>query len=129
MSIIDTLITNRTTTGYYSIDDLNRVGNAMYYIAERLRACGWDIKVSPRTDWILTDRGTPAAAKRYLTNLRKIWTALALFSTTPAVPSGAAPFNAQEANNIEKILIDVEDMVGRTMSGYLYSGDLFAGEV
>lgn len=129
MSIIDTLITNRTTTGHYEISDLNRVGNAMYYIAERLRACGWDITVSPRTNWILTDRCTPAAAKRYLTNLRKIRTALALFSTTPNVPSGAAPFNAQEANDIEKILIDVEDMVERTMTAYFYSGDLYAGEV
>lgn len=129
MSIIDTLVTNRTAKGYYGIDDLNRVGNAMYYIAERLRACGWDITVSPRTDWVLTDRATPAAAKRYLTNLRRIRTALALFASTPEVPSGAAPFNAQEANDIEKILIDVEDMVGRTMTAYFYSGDLFAGEV
>lgn len=129
MSIIDTLITNRTTTGHYEISDLNRVGNAMYYIAARLRACGWDITVSPRTDWVLTDRVTPSAAKRYLNNLRKIRTALTLFSTTPDAPSGAAPFNAQEANNIEKILIDVEDMVERTMSAYFYSGDLYAGEV
>lgn len=129
MSIIDTLITNRTRAGYYDITDLNRVGNAMYYIAERLRACGWDIAVSPRTDWVWTDRATPAAAKRYLNNLRKIRTALTLFASTPAAPSGAAPFNAQEANDIEKILIDVEDMVQRTMDGYFYSGDLYAGEV
>lgn len=129
MSIIDTLITNRTSGGFYDISDLNRVGNAMYYIAARLRACGWDVVATPRTDWVFTDRVTPSAAKRFLTNLRKIRTALALFAATPAVPSGAAPFTAQEANDIEKILIDVEDMVERTMAAYFYSGDLFAGEV
>lgn len=52
-----------------------------------------------------------------------------LFKTTPPAPSGAAPFTAKEANDIEKILIDVEDMVQRTMDAYLYSGDLYAGEV
>lgn len=129
MSIIDTLITDRTRAGHYDITDLNRVGEAMYYIADRLRSCGWDIGVNPRTDWVWTDRATPAAAKRYLNNLRKIRKALVLFATTPEVPTGARPFNAQEANDIEKILVDVEDMVERTMASWYYCGDLYAGEV
>lgn len=66
MSIIDTLITNRTRGDYYNITDLNRVGQAMRYVAARLRACGFDVVVTPRTDWVWTDRATPAAAKRYL---------------------------------------------------------------
>lgn len=129
MSIIDTLITDRARADYYDITDLNRVGEAMYYIADRLRSCGWDIEVSPRTDWVWTDRATPAAAKRYLNNLRKIRKALVLFVTTPEVPTGARPFNAQEANDIEKILVDVEDMVEHTMASWYYCGDLYAGEV
>ena len=43
MSIIDTLITNRTRGDYYNITDLNRVGQAMRYVAARLRACGFDV--------------------------------------------------------------------------------------
>lgn len=129
MSIIDTLITNRTSDGYYNISDLNRVGEAMYYVAERLRACGWDIEVNPRTDWIWTDRVTPSAAQRYLRNLRKIRGALVLFATTPPAPDGVRPFTAEEANNIEKILIDVEAMVELTMASWYYCGELFAGEV
>lgn len=111
MSIIDTLITDRTQAGHYDITDLNRVGEAMYYIADRLRSCGLDIEVSPRTDWVWTDRATPAAAKRYLNNLRKIRKALVLFTTTPEVPTGARPFNAQEANDIERILADVDWLI------------------
>lgn len=128
MSILDTLITNRTG-GHYETTDLNRVGQAMQYVAARLRSCGWDVKVSPRTDWVWTDNVTPTEAQRYLGNLRKIRTALALFKTTPQLPEGARPFNVQEANDIEKILLDVEDMVQRTIDGYFYSGDLYAGEV
>ena len=129
MSIIDTLITNRTRSDYYNITDLNRVGQAMRYVAARLRACGFDVVVTPRTDWVWTDRATPAAAKRYLNNLRKIRKALVLFVGTPDVPDGKRPFTAEEANDIEKILIDVEDMVQRTMRCWYFCGDLYAGEV
>lgn len=129
MSIIDTLITDRTRGDYYNITDLNRVGQAMRYVAARLRACGFDVVVTPRTDWVWTDRATPAAAKRYLNNLRKIRKALVLFVNTPNVPSGKRPFTAAEANDIEKILIDAEDMVQRTMQCWYFCGDLYAGEV
>ena len=129
MSIIDTLITDRTWGDYYNITDLNRVGEAMRYVAARLRACGFDVVVTPRTDWVWTDRATPAAAKRYLNNLRKIRNALKLFASTPPAPDGARPFTAEEANNIEKILIDAEDMVQRTMQCWYFCGDLYAGEV
>ena len=110
MSVIDTLITNRTG-GYYGIDDLNRVGDAMYYIAERLRSCGLDITVDPRTDWVLTDQVNVSTANLYLRNLQKIRDALTLFVTTPDVPDGESHFNAKEANDIEKILIDVEQLI------------------
>ena len=129
MSIIDPLITNRTRSDYYNMTDLNRVGQAMRYVAARLRACGFDVVVTPRTDWVWTDRVTPAAAKRYLNNLRKIRKALVLFVNTPDVPSGKRPFTAEEANDIETILIDVEDMVQRTMQCWYFCGDLYAGEV
>ena len=129
MSIIDTLITDRTRGDYYNITDLNRVGQAMRYVAARLRACGFDVVVTPRTDWVWTDRATPAAAKRYLNNLRKIRKALVLFVGTPDVPDGKRPFTAEEANDIEKILIDVEDVVQRTMQCWYFCSDLYAGEV
>lgn len=129
MSIIDTLITDRTQAGHYDVTDLNRVGEAMYYIADRLRACGWYIEVNPRTDWVWTDRATPAAAKRYLNDLRKIRNAMVHFPTTPNVPDGARPYNAQEANDIEKILVDVDDALGRLLLSPFYSGEIYSGEV
>mgnify|MGYP003240675422 CR=1 FL=1 len=40
MSIIDTLVTDRTG-GYYNAADLNRVGAALRYVADRLAAAGY----------------------------------------------------------------------------------------
>lgn len=129
MSILDTLITDRTRKDHYEIEDLNRVGEAMQYVAARLRSCGWDVDVSPRTDWKWTDRVTLAEAQRYLRNLHKIKDALVLFANTPPLPGDERPFDAEEANNIEKILLDVEAMVQLTIDGYLFSDDLYSGEV
>ena len=100
MSTLDTLITDRTEASFYGTADLNRVGEAMQYVAARLRSYGWDVEVSPRTDWKYTDRGTQAEVQRYLRDLRKIREALTLFAATPPVPGDARPFNAKEANDI-----------------------------
>lgn len=126
MSIIDTLVTNRTG-GYYGAEDLNRVGNAMYYIAERLRAFGFSITVNPRTNWIPTDKVTVSEANLYLENLRKLRTAFSMLPTTPSAPDGAKPFDVQEANDIEKILQDVESLLNKMAKTFVPCGDAICG--
>ena len=129
VSILNTLITDRTEASFYGAPDLNRVGEAMQYVAARLRSCGWDVTVSPRTDWTYTDRATQAEAQRYLRNLRKLRETLVLYATTPPVPGDARPFNAEECNDIERILLDIEAMVQLTIDGEIYTDEVFCGEV
>lgn len=131
MSILDTLITGRVPGATYDWSDMNRVAEAMEYVAERLRSCGWNVEVKPRR-FTREDFPTPAVFSYYLKQLRKLRNTLTLFITTPAVPgvSLARPYmTVQEANDIEKIFLDIEDMVTRTEAAYYYSGDVFAGEV
>lgn len=128
MSIIDMLITNRTG-GHYGAEDLNRVGNAMYYVADRLNSFGFAITVNPRTNWAATDKVTVSEANLYLENLRKLRAALAMLPTTPNAPNGVRPFDVQDANDIEKILVDVEDSLNRMELSFMYSGEIYAGEV
>lgn len=131
MSILDTLVTNRVPGATYDWRDMNRVAEAMEYVAERLRSCGWDVTVTPRR---FTREHFPSQAvfDHYLKQLGKLRDTLTLFITTPAVPgvNASRPYmTVQEANDIEKILLDIEDMVRRTEAAYHYSGDVFAGEV
>lgn len=131
MSILDTLITNRGPGATYGWRDMNRVAEAMEYVAERLRSCGWNVVVTPRR---FTRENFPSEAvfDYYLKQLRKLHDTLTLFITTPPVPgiNASRPYmTVQEANDIEKILLDIEDMVRRTEAAYYYSGDVFAGEV
>lgn len=131
MSIIDSLIYNRVPGATYDWRDMNRVAEAMEYVAQRLRSCGWDVTVNPKR-FTRTDKPTPSVFIYYLRQLRKLRDTLALFITTPPVPGVTAErdwMTVQEANDIEKILADIETIVSNTEQAYFYSGDLFAGEV
>lgn len=127
-SILDTLVTNRKPSGHYGADDLNRVGKAMLYIAERLRGLGYDATVSPRTDWSNTELPTQEDARHYLRDIKRLRDVLAVSATTLQVPADTRPFNAEEANDIEKILIDVEAMMKLILASARHCGQ-FTGWV
>lgn len=129
MSILDTLVTNRTRKDFCDVEDLNRVAKAMDYVARRLQGCGCIVKISPKGDWTMTDMVFKHAGKHLLEDLNTIWNELALFHTTPIVPKGKKPFDAQEANDIEKILLDIERVIQKIEASWFYSAELYAGEV
>lgn len=131
MSILDTLVVDRVPGATYDWRDMNRVAEAMEYVAERLRSLGWDVMVTPRY-YTRENFPTESAFAHYTEQLRKLHDVLPLPITTPTVPavSTERPYmTVQEANDIEKILLDIEDVVQRTEAVYLFSGDVFAGEV
>ncbi len=132
MNILDTLITDRTDGATYNWTDFNRVAEAMQYVAARLRSCGWNITVSPKGDWTRFDMPTLSAMQQYVGILAKLRATLRLFAETPPVPEFSQEKNwmdVAEANNIEKILLAIEDMVQRTIDAYYYCGEVYAGEV
>ena len=70
--------------------------------------------------------------QQYVGILEKLRSTLRLFAGTPAVPQFSKDKNwleVSEANDIEKILLAIEDMVQRTIDAYYYCGEVYAGEV
>ena len=145
MSIIDTLVTARTQAdvdagnakGTYKASDLNRVGAAMNYVAARLREQGYDPHISPKTDWKDDDWVDPAAQAVYLGDLAELRKQFALYETTPEVPPRilATGIHTNDglthtwANNIEQILVDIDALLTNIAAGWLYSGEIYSGEV
>lgn len=139
------LITNRTKAdvaaqndkGTYNASDLNRVGAAMNYVADRLKAQGYDPHISPKTDWKDGDWVTPAAQAVYLGDLVELRKQFALYETTPEVPPRilATAINSNDgltytwANDIEQILMDIDVLLTNIAAGWLYSGEIYSGEV
>lgn len=116
--------------GAYNADDLNRVGRAVRYLAEKLwRTSAVSIDVSARQDWHITSIPTAGAMSTYLNDIKTIRNTIGAYSSTPAVPSSASKLTYTSANNIEKILRDANERLDRTVEGWRYAGEIYAGEV
>lgn len=137
MSIIDTLVTDRTRAdvdagndkGTYKASDLNRVGAAMNYVAARLREQGYDPHISPKTDWKDDDWVDPSAQAVYLGDLAELRKQFTMLASTPEVPPDLEKLNYIEANSIEQILVDIDALLTNIAAGWLYSGEIYSGEV
>ena len=158
MSVIDTLVTDRTeadvsryselrdkgwaamTTaekaewvagmkGAYNASDLNRVASAMAYLSQRFASAGYSVPVSSPTDWANGNIPRKDDLDTYLDDLRRIRAALAVMDTTPSAPGSMDYLTWAKANDIEKILVDVDDALGRLLLSTFYSGEIYSGEV
>lgn len=117
--------------GAYNASDLNRVGEAMNYIRDRLADASYISRIvfTAKTDWTETDIPTAKDITEYLRYVSIIREALAQFATTPTTPTYTGGLDYQEANNIEKILVDVDQLITNTLASCYYCGELFCGEV
>lgn len=115
--------------GAYNASDLNRVGAAVAYVAGRLTGYGYAVSVDPRQDWQVTDIPTQESMTAYLADVAALRAALTVAAGTPEVPEDMEQLTWKEANDIEKILVDVDKLLTCMAAAWFYSGDLYAGEV
>lgn len=116
--------------GAYNASDMNRVGNAVQYIADRLTAERYGVHVNPRIGWTMTDLVRQADWNAYLDDVRHLRGILTLLPTTPEITDAMYDgIGFIEANHIEQILMDLDFMITRIILNYVYAGEVFSGEV
>ena len=115
--------------GAYNANDLNRVGAAVAYVAGRLNGYGYAVTVTPKQDWTVSEIPTQESMTSYLADVAALRGAIAVMASTPPTPASANNLTWQEANNIEQILLDVDELLTRMAAAWFYSGDLYAAEV
>lgn len=115
--------------GAYNASDLNRVGATVAYVAGRLNGYGYAVTVNPKQDWTGSDIPTAGQMAAYLRDVATLRASLTVAADTPEVPEDMEQLTWKEANDIEKILVDVDELLTRMASAWFYSGDLYAGEV
>lgn len=118
--------------GAYHKGDLNRVGEALNYLRDRLTEAGYityQTDFTAKTNWTITSIPTAADLTYYLKCVSNIREAMAQFESTPPAPTDTGALSIDEANNIEKILIDVETLINNMLAARLYCNDVFAGEI
>ena len=117
--------------GAYNVSDLNRVGAALNYLRDRLAEASYMSQVAfvAKTGWAVTDIPTASNLSDYLRYVAAIREALAQFATTPATPTNTGGLDYQEANDIEKILVDVDQLITNMLTARYFCAELYSGEV
>lgn len=117
-------VTGRTG-GYYTHEDLNRVGGNVQYLADTLNGYGYAVSVSPKTDWAVDDVPRVADMTVYLADIAAL---KAAFYGTTALPADMGGLTYTGANNIEKLLAEIETYIGRMIDGFRYCGTFYSGQ-
>lgn len=120
---------NAGMKGAYNASDLNRVGQAVAYLAQAATALIADVAaylaaagvasdaifkpydsvtVTAKQDWTVSDVPSPAQMQAYLADILELRGLLTMPDGTPAVPDSMNSLTVDRANNIEKILIAVD---------------------
>lgn len=115
--------------GAYNATDLNRVGNAVTYVAGRLEEAGYAPDIDPKIDWTVSDIPTESQMETYLDNVRALRNAFTVPDSVPAVPADMEGLTYQEANDIERIILAIDALITNMMDAWFYSNEVFCGEV
>ena len=122
--------TPSASKGMYTYRDLNRVEITVGVLSERLTKMGY--KHTPlviKTDWTYRDDIWRQDMERYLSNLSILRDSIKVFATTPSVPSINDNLNYESANDIEKILVDIDTVTTNVARARNYVGEIMSGEV
>lgn len=118
------------TKGMYTHNDLNRVESAIENIVKRFKYYGFAVPdMVIKTDWTYEDDFWSAEMVRYYTNIETLRKILNVFPDTPKAPKIGENMTYQLANDIEKILMDIDYVFGETKKNWFYSGEITVGEV
>lgn len=111
--------------GAYNASDLNRVGQACAYLYDLISGYGYDIPgyVPLRTDWTLYDVPTQSEMSNYINTVRSF---KSLWSAITDVPSSMDHISHNDANNIERLLKEVDAQIALVSSIYIRSGAINA---
>lgn len=126
-----TLIVEPTAVkGMYTHNDLNRVESAIENIVNTFRSYGYIVPdMVIKTDWTYKDTFWKPEMIRYYTNIETLRGMIHTYPDTPDAPRIGEKMSYQLANDIEKILIDLDYILGGLKRGWYYVGDIVAGEV
>lgn len=117
--------------GAYNVSDLNRVSTVLNHLRDRLTEAGYlmGIEFNLYTAWLPSDIPTTEQFTKYIKAVETIRAALAVYRTTPPAPNSKNSLDIEGANNIEKILIDVNELIDKMLSVRNFCGEIFSGEI
>ena len=121
-------IKNKTNKGYHNISDLNRVEEWCRYLADLLTSYNYRITITTKTNWKMTDIRTVSEVERIRKNVEILKNAYYNIPRDIVVPNNLNPINISKANDIEKILFKINEMIESMENNFIHSGVANAGQ-
>ena len=112
--------------GCYNAADMNRVSTAVQTLAAELNAAGYTVEILPQA-FAETDTIRLSQWKQYLANVQALRDAYYTLAETGQLPGAEDRLEYIGANNIEKILADIDLLIGWMKSSYRRCGTFRAG--
>lgn len=106
---------------------LNRVVNAVATLTSALNAAGYTVETASQS-FSETDRLKRSEYSAYLSNIQTLRDAIAVRASTPELPAADAKLDYIGANDIEKILADLDELIGWMKYSQKYCGTFAAGQ-
>ena len=113
--------------GTITINTLNRIEQKQSELEGVLNELRYMVHIPTKTDWTAGDIFTFQDHQRLLSNLDSLKQAYYTYITTPDTPTYV--FDWQKANDIEKILVDIEKMINDMILRFRECGTFECGEV
>ena len=115
--------------GAYNAADMNRIGEAIRVIVEKINAERYTVSANPKTSWAMADIVRRSDWKAYLDEVKRVREMLTLSEATPRITDDMYDgIDYNGANAIEQILADTYAMIENIIANYIYSGEIYAGE-
>lgn len=114
--------------GAINAADLNRIEGNCEYLSELLHSCGYTSHVTVKTDWSMTDFPTLTEFTRVRDNITELLNAYAQAQDMPEMRADDRT-DYVEINNMEFDLYRINEMIADMKAIYMYSGELYGGEL
>ena len=111
--------------GAYNYTDLNRIENWCSYIADILNSYNYPVEVTVKTNWSMTDFPIKFDMERIRQNVNRL--KQAYFSFTQ-IPENLEYMTWRKANDIEKILYELDYILRHMENNFIYSGVARSGQ-
>ena len=97
--------------GSYTYIDMNRVESNVGTLRQMLGESGVSVNIVTKTDWTKEDIPEQDDIQRYTNNIKEMLRAFAAFPTTPSPPDNLLHLGYESANDIERILFDINRLI------------------
>lgn len=115
----ETDLLNKTEKAYYNFNDLNRIESWCEYLANVLSNYNYFVSFEVKTDWIYTDFPTEVEMERIRENVLSLKKAYYSFTN---IPENLDYMTIQKANDIERILLEIDKILICMEKNFIYAG-------